>query len=648
VKTVERNRKSFGKALALDSPLVGKLITKLLALSKNRNTRMVARLGFIFASSTCLFLLIPFYPVYIALLFGAALGALGIRYPRGALALSILLSIPSAVYQEIAETPLLIAYLLVCILPLAATTTRWVNGFLVLVSIELAFIPQLCFLSFLPILIAGLALSARDGATTGLCASLAIIFLLIIGGPISGLIGIGYRVPQAPSFQTPLMADFKPVSIAETFWAYANTSLTNSGDANSPMAASLHWLKALKLGGIMFNAFLNDIYPWIIPALWCISGYLAFKTAQWYRKLTSFNHVLASLTITAFPVAGGLASQTPYGAILTVATLTAAGLVGLALNIFYVQKERNELTNQASAIGSRLGKIGLAIKDISILGINTEEHETRMNGLHSNVSSVAILCQDRKLSEASALVKTLEQDTKRLEEETTMQRTKLVEMDRKSKEVRRYLEEAQRKLGKAKRIFARSEMSDEEKELDRIRKGLTEAQHLARTGGLAEASSQLERLLKDSEAVQADVSEILELWVGLPVWTSAIETKLTEEGKANVQAIEAIPPKWRGYVLDRFMKEKSDMGLELKNGILHLPKTKPPAALTHEQSEASKAEMQRVKPTPPHVVDSIVLDYIRTHGGTVSLSRAAKDLNLTRDQLDASIKRLKDAGVMKQ
>jgi hypothetical protein len=453
---------------------------------------------------------------------------------------------------------------------------------------------------------------------------------------------------QAPSFQTPLMADFKPVSIAETFWAYANTSLTNSGDANSPMAASLYWLKALKVGNDMFNAFLIDIYPWIIPALWCISGYLAFKTAQWYRKWTSFNHVLASLTVTAFPVAGGLASQTSYDPILTVATLTAAGLVGLALNIFYVQKERNELTNQASVIGSRLGKIGLAIKDISILGINTEEHENRLNGLHSNVSSVAILCQDRKLNEASALVKTLEQDTKRLEEETTMQRTKLVEMDRKSKEVGRYLEEAQRKLGKAKRIFARPEMSDEEKELDRIQKGLTEAQHLARTGGLAEASSQLERLLEDSEALQADVSEILELWAGLPVWTSAIETKLTEEGKANVQAIEAIPPKWKGYVLDRFMKEKSDMGLELKNGILHLPKTKPPAALTHEQSEASKAEMQRVKPTPPHVVDSIVLDYIRAHGGTVSLSRAAKDLNLTRDQLDASIKRLKDAGVMKQ
>jgi len=638
VKSVERNKKSIRKALSLDFPLVNQLITKLLALSKNRYTRLLARLVFILASSTCLFLLIPFYPVYIALLFGAALGALGIRYPRGALALSILLSIPSAVHQETAATPLLIAYLLVCILPLAATTTKWVNGFLVLVSIELAFIPQLSFLSFLPILIAGLALSTRDGATTGLCSSLAIIFLFIIGGPISGLIGMNYRVPQAPSFQTPPLADFRPISIVEAFWRYANVN----------PAASDHWLQALSVGRNMFSTFLNDIYPWIIPTLWCISGYLAFKIAQLYRRLTSFNHVLASLTATAFPIAGGLASQTPYGTTLTAATLTAAGLAGLALNIFYVQKERNELTNQASAIGSRLEKIGLAIKDISILGINTEEHENRLNGLHSNVSSVAILCQDRKLSEASALVKTLEQDTKRLEEETTMQRTKLVEMDRKSKEVRRYLEEAQRKLGKAKRIFARSEMSDEEKELDRIRKGLTEAQHLARTGGLAEASSQLERLLKDSEAVQADVSEILELWVGLPVWTSAIETKLTEEGKANVQAIEAIPPKWRGYVLDRFMKEKSDMGLELKNGILHLPKTKPPAALTHEQSEASKAEMQRVKPTPPHVVDSIVLDYIRTHGGTVSLSRAAKDLNLTRDQLDASIKRLKDAGVMKQ
>ena len=123
--------------------------------------------------------------------------------------------------------------------------------------------------------------------------------------------------------------------------------------------------------------------------------------------------------------------------------------------------------------------------------------------------------------------------------------------------------------------------------------------------------------------------------------TRAIETKLSEEGKVNIQTMEEIPFNWKKYVLNRFMKEKEGLGLEFKNGMLYLPKTKPPPTARREQEETPIEETSKVKPAPFHATDSMVLSYIQAHGGTVSLSKAAKDLNLTEDQLNASIRRLK-------
>ncbi|MEM2738943.1 MAG: hypothetical protein QXK93_08165, partial [Candidatus Bathyarchaeia archaeon] len=112
------------------------------------------------------------------LLFGVLVAAVGIRYPKGAITLAIILSIPAAIYQENYWRPSFIAYVLICIFPLYATKTKWINGALTLLSVTLAFIPQLNFLAFIPILAAGLMLSPRDGAVVGLCSSITILLFL--------------------------------------------------------------------------------------------------------------------------------------------------------------------------------------------------------------------------------------------------------------------------------------------------------------------------------------------------------------------------------------------------------------------------------------------------------------------------------------
>jgi hypothetical protein len=97
-------------------------------LHSNRTIRLIMKLVLIFASASIFLLLIPFYPIYIALFFGIPIAVMGLRYPRGALFLAVLLSIPAFVYQENLENPVLIAYLFICIFLMSAIRVRWVDG----------------------------------------------------------------------------------------------------------------------------------------------------------------------------------------------------------------------------------------------------------------------------------------------------------------------------------------------------------------------------------------------------------------------------------------------------------------------------------------------------------------------------------------
>jgi len=62
------------------------------------------------------------------------------------------------------------------------------------------------------------------------------------------------------------------------------------------------------------------------------------------------------------------------------------------------------------------------------------------------------------------------------------------------------------------------------------------------------------------------------------------------------------------------------------------PKLKPKPTVKHVPIEIPESE-----------IDDIVFNYIVQHGGTISISEAARDLNLTQEDLKASIERLRQA-----
>jgi len=416
---VGQNSRKTEASNFLRVPRVDSLIAKILALSTSKTARILVRMTFISASTTVLLLLIPFSPVQIALLFGLLMGALGTRYPKGAIALGILLSVPATVHQETVEAPMLVAYLLICIFPLAATRTSWINGFFVLVSIELTFIQPLCFFSLLPILVAGLAFSARDGAVTGLCASISIIFLLIIGAPLSGLIEINraYTIKPMCNFDHYRLEDFKPTSLATVFANYTNKFYID------------HWKKASYVGGEMLEKFLEDIFLWFVPGLWCVSGYVASKGVQWYRRINSFAQIPAILTAAAFPVIGYLVRGPSIGFFSPITLFAYAVFIGFVASLFHVQKETAALQDRAAGIKAKLDETRLTVQEISEIGHNTERFEGKIKELGSRNKMLTTLCQQGKVEEASTIVKNLEAETANLHEEITSQLSLLVQLD---------------------------------------------------------------------------------------------------------------------------------------------------------------------------------------------------------------------------
>ena len=52
-------------------------------------------------------------------------------------------------------------------------------------------------------------------------------------------------------------------------------------------------------------------------------------------------------------------------------------------------------------------------------------------------------------------------------------------------------------------------------------------------------------------------------------------------------------------------------------------------------------------PVGPQIGDQRVLDYISAHNGTISISRAAKELSISPEMLHSTIERLKSAGFLK-
>jgi len=92
------------------------------------------------------------------------------------------------------------------------------------------------------------------------------------------------------------------------------------------------------------------------------------------------------------------------------------------------------------------------------------------------------------------------------------------------------------------------------------------------------------------------------------------------------------------------------MGVRVLRGRKGPPKPPPTAPFTPppERPVEKKPVVKPVKPRmTPSEIDRMAYDYILQHKGIISISQAAKDLNITIRQLNASIKRLKKEGRIK-
>ncbi len=537
---------------------------KLFSLYQNSNIRLLSKFVIIAASAGLFLLLIPFYSLYIAFLFAVLAAAIGIRYPKGAVTLAVILSIPAAIYQEDTFSPLLISYLFVCIFLFSAAKTKWIDGALALLSVALAFFPQLNFLAFIPILVAGLMLSPRDGAVVGLCSSSTILLFLIIGAPNpsivindarqAGLIAISANSATQNLFRKPPIQNFQPITLFEVFRNYAS------------VYAASHWTNAFRYAGSVLEKFLYDMYLWILPALWCVSGYIASKSVYWYRKITKYQHLLACITATVFPIIGYAISSAAANPYMIFGAAAVPILMGLVATPIYFQTQTTKLKNQKLEIKTRLEKIRTNIKKMSALGYNTKMIETKLDELVSNLDSEKIneLFVNKEFYKASTLLNNIMDETIKLEEESVNQLNKIAEIEEKIRGIEGNIDEIKSTIRKTEKLFHQITMSEERKELEEIQKKLANARDVAKKGLFEEALNNLEMLKNKSETLDDEVSEIYEFWSKMPQWSKAIEEKLATEGKADVRAMSEIPEKWRNQAANHFLKDRRDQGLTLK------------------------------------------------------------------------------------
>ncbi|MGB9693772.1 MAG: hypothetical protein ACPLYF_02910 [Fervidobacterium sp.] len=610
-------------------------VKNLLVLYHDKTARLIIKFIFIFVLATFFLLSVPFYPLYMALLFGVSIAAIGVRYPKGAIVLAILLSVSAVIYQENVENPLLIACLFAYIFPLSATKTRWIDGALVLLAVALAFTPELNFLAFIPVIIAGILLFPRDGAMVGLCAASLILLFLIIGMPSNinhaGLICISEGSATKSTLGKGAIQNFQPITLFEQFKNYV------TGDTIS------HWTKAFIYAGNMLEKFLYDINLWILPALWCVSGYIASKSTQWYSKITKYPYLMASVTAIILPIIGYATATNTLNSYLIFGAIATSVLIGIIATPINFQIQITKLQNKKSEIEAKLEETGANIAKMADLGYNTKTISTRLNELKSNLSSEKMndLLQRKEFYKASALFNSIMGESTKLEEESDNQLNKITQIEDRIRVVESNIDEIKSTIRKTEKILYQVTMMEEKEELEEIQKGLTDVKNMAKKGLFENALDNLEKLKNKSEALNAEVLEIYEFWSKMPQWSKAVEEKLATEGKADIRAISEIPEKWRSQAANYFLKEKEDQELTFKNGIIYSTEAAQPPT-TKKEARLITVKTRVTKPISTEEIDGKVFRYIQDHQGTISVKKALEALSLSEKEFQASIKRLKE------
>lgn len=516
--------------------IVDLLKNRLIGLDVDR-LRPLIRFTCVFMVSAGLLLEIPFYPVYITILLCLGLGALASKHPSGALSLCLTLSLPALVYQN--PGTVLLSFLFISVL-IIVCNENWVEGFLILSSVELALSPPLRLFTPIPMILGGLFVSSSCGAAVGVLSSIMIgFFALGTGSPILGFLVVPWSSYQ---FLSPLkspLTGFCPYSIVEVCSVY----FSQPSAFQSVVDVNVVWV----------NSYVTETTLWVEAVLWGLAGYLAGKVS-WWEKLyawrlysTALATFIGSLVVSVCYVYFAPLHAADY--LQALALVAIATFVGLAAG--YVRLEA--LSSDLVRLGNKVTELEKLLKKAKGLGMDVAREEQQLESITSAVNSV-----DR----------------------------------------------------------------------------------LLKTGKVLRAKETLDSGISISSDCEESLKALVQAGESWPSWSSRVKTLLDGWGKASVDMLSEVPSRWRSYVLQRYFDEHKDEALILRHDVLTAPKVRetpvPPPGVMEKPPPVSLK--------PAVTLDDRVYAYIIDHEGTISISRAAEDLGISKDELNVCIERLKKEG----
>lgn len=492
---------------------------------------------------------IPFYPYIIAFLFSLGLGGLALSYPRAALILCMFLSASSVAYHD---TGVWMIYLVLCLLLIGATNKHWFLGILTLASIEIWLasvvlgVPAIIILSAIPIILAGIMLSPSSGATAGAISAVFATFFvyactwiptLFLSNPVS-------------------IIDFRPHAIVDVF-----------------LRADPQ--RALDFFTQYANLYQNLTSVWVELILFGVTGYLAGKTASWWRdpRITSriYPTMLAALSSSLFFLAGVafiielgpfiLSSILFKDALHLVAILVAISLFGsFVFGIVTLEENLVRVRSIVFAIEPILDGLSSEINKARGKGVRISEYKERIKRLNAQVDNIQELCHAWKFSEAIRMA-----DATRWEAGNIA--NSLAGDIGRFDSYRETLKEVEAKVRNIGRTTARIEVKypsiDVSAFKDELRVLSSESQSLERGNlGIGDDVARLEneaRLLsKKCDTLIDELEETILICEDWPIWKSRVEMLLDAKGKATKDDLLGAPHELRKYILSRYWADADD------------------------------------------------------------------------------------------
>lgn len=603
--------------------------------------------------SAGLFLQIPFYPYVIVLLLSLGFGSLALRYPRSALILCILLSIPAMARQHIDAWPI---YSILCLFLIGTTKHHWLAGFLTLSSIIMWLtsftggIPSLTILSILPIILAGIIFSPTTGAIAGVTSAILATFFVTCHG------WNPFPLPPIP------LPHFRPSSIIDVFYG-TNRQLI--------LEYALTWIKI----------YVNTIAPWAETTLFGAIGYLAAKSIMWWRdcKLSLYIYptILAALSSSVmFTVGNVLVGQVDLytlkqsslgdAAYLAITSLFAGFLVGL----FKFEENLAKIRSSIDTVKPHLGELRPSLNRAKRKGMRISGYEEEWKRLSSELDGALKLCHKWRFTEATRKVEDAEKETEGVKRNLTADLERFHSFKETLKDVETKVGVLERSIEQAKGVYPNLDTSLYKNELTTI---VSDLKNLKKTGkevSLVELDKNSQSLSDRCDTLINELDEGVTIWENWPSWKTEVKKRLDKNGRVTTESLFGVDRKLRKYVLTRYWEESGEENLMFEGDALVriggqsiCPNCGAPSSIGsvfcylcgHRLIKETPRETKPIKPKPkpkvkqipiepsPSEIDDIVYDHIVQHGGTISLSEAAKDLKITKKKLRASIKRLKKA-----